>query len=296
MDYMDVVVDVPTNLGLKPPVAGSVPGADKAPAALRAVGLHEHLLTTGWREGGVVLAGRYVPEHQSGTVRNQTAIIDHATRLAERLGHAMTGGDRPLVLGGDCSTLLGVALNLRRRGRYGLIHIDGHTDLLHPGNSTNVANLAGEDLAAACGLHYPQLSNIDGLAPYVDPRDAIHIGCRLEDEHLDECRSRLRAVVTASEWNHSADAVKSAVQSLTADGDLDGYWVHVDVDVLDPSFLPAVDSPDPGGVSPQVLSALLRQLWPGAAGMTVGILDPDLDRDTRYAQLVAHIVIEAVAS
>jgi hypothetical protein len=30
--------------------------------------------------------------------------------------------------------------------------------------------------------------------------------------------------------------------------------------------------------------------------MTVGILDPDLDRDTRYAQLVSHIVIEAVAS
>jgi arginase len=26
-----------------------------------------------------------------------------------------------------------------------------------------------------------------------------------------------------------------------------GYWIHVDVDVLDPTFMPAVDSPDAGG-------------------------------------------------
>ncbi len=34
---------------------------------------------------------------------------------------------------------------------------------------------------------------------------------------------------------------------------LDGYWLHLDVDILDPGVLPAVDSPDPGGLSPAEL-------------------------------------------
>ncbi len=242
-----------------------------------------------------MLAGRYVPDHAPRTIRNQGAILDHATRLADRLHQLLAQGDRPLLPGGDCSTLLGVALQLRRRGRFGLIHIDGHTDFRHPSDSTKVANLAGEDLAAACGLHYPQLSNIDDLAPYVDPADVIHIGCRLDDVHLDECRRRMRAVVTAAEWNDSPRVVDSAVQSLLSDPDLAGYGVHVDVDVLDPSHLPAVDSPDPGGVTPEALSELLSQLWPKAVGMTVGVLDPDLDPDARCARLVSRIILDAVA-
>lgn len=74
-----------------------------------------------------------------------------------------------------------------------------------------------------------------------------------------------------------------------------GYWIHVDVDVIDPSYLPAVDSPDPGGVTPDALAELLGQIWPGAAGMNIGILDPDLDPDGSYTRLVAAIILQAVA-
>lgn len=292
---MSVIIDVPTNLGLRPPGCGCVPGADKAPQALRAAGLHAALREQGWVDSAPVLAGRYRPEVPAKQVRNQAALIEHAHRLASRVGQALGRGERLLLLGGDCSTLMGVGLGLAARGRYGLVHLDGHTDFRHPGNAQQPANLAGEDLACAVGLHYPELSQIEGLGPYFDPQDVVHAGCRDEDDHLDEARGRLGAVVTASEWVADPRRFLAAVVATTECQGLDGFWVHVDVDVLDPVYMPAVDSPDRGGVSPRVLSEAMAALWPRAAGMTVGILDPDLDPHGEYAGLVASIILCAVS-
>lgn len=292
---MNLILDVHTNLGLCPPAPGCVPGADKAPQALRSAGLHQALREEGWREGAGIIAGRYRPDAETGQVRNQGAILTHAHQLADQVSSVLTRG-APLVLGGDCSTLLGVSLGLAKHGRYGLVHIDGHTDFRHPGNSAVVANLAGEDLACATGLHYPQLSDIDGLGPYIAPGDAIHAGCRDDDEHLHECAGMLGAVIPASAWIADEQRALSAFGAMRNRTDLNGYWVHVDVDVLDPVYMPAVDSPDPGGVTPNLLVRALAELWKGAVGMTVGIFDPDLDPDGRYASLTTSIVLEAVGS
>ena len=293
---MGLIIDAPTNLGLRPPTPGCVPGADKAPRALRAAGLHAALREQGWIESSPVLAGRYRTEISPGQVRNQAAIVEHAHRLGFRIAQALGRGEKPLVLGGDCSTLLGVGLGLAGRGRYGLIHLDGHTDFRHPGNDSQSANLAGEDLACAVGLHYPELSHIDGLGPYFEPRDVVHAGCRDGDAHLDEARRRLDAVISASQWMAYPRSTLADIVDRTAHDGLDGFWVHVDVDVLDPDHMPAVDSPDPGGISPALLSEALTALWPRAAGMTVGILDPDLDPAGQYAVQVATIILEAVTA
>jgi arginase len=144
-------VAAPTNLGLRPPQPSSVPGCAKAPEALHEAGLHARLVAAAAVDAGVVLPGRYVDDGDpaAGRVRNQDALIDHSRRLATRLEHLLAAGHSPLVLGGDCSLLVGAGLALRRRGGYGLVHIDGHTDFRHPGNSPVCLSLAGEVLAAA---------------------------------------------------------------------------------------------------------------------------------------------------
>ncbi len=188
---MVVVVSAPTNLGLRPPVRGGVPGTAKAPEALREAGLHRLLHARGVVDGGVVLPGRYVDDdarRANGRVRNQEAIIDHARRLALRLFQIREAGEAPLVLGGDCSLVIGAGLATRVGGGGGLVHIDGHTDFRHPGNSASVASVAGEDLAAAIGMHLPELSDIDGLAPYFAAEKTAHIGCRYADPHAEELR------------------------------------------------------------------------------------------------------------
>jgi arginase len=291
------VVAAPSNLGLSPPEPTSVPGCAKAPEALREAGLHRALAAAGAADAGTVLAGRYLDDALpgSGRLRNQDAIVDHARRLADRLGAVLDGGGAPLVLGGDCSILVGAGLALARRGRYGLVHLDGHTDLRNPTNSDRCAALGGEDLAAAVGRHWPAVADLDGLGPYFRPADVVHVGCRDHDEHLAEAEATLAAVVPASAVrDRSVAAVVRSVLDVVAAPALDGFWVHLDVDVLDPAHMPAVDSPDPGGLTPAELGELLAGLAPAACGAEVAIFDPDLDPSGRHAGLLAGLVAEGL--
>jgi arginase len=48
----------------------------------------------------------------------------------------------PVVIGGDCSILLGALAGRRRQGALSLVHIDGHSDFRHPGNY-NAAEVSG---------------------------------------------------------------------------------------------------------------------------------------------------------
>jgi arginase len=59
---------------------------------------------------------------------NAQSVADYSRRLAQRAGEVLDQGDFALVLGGDCSILLGAMLALNRRGRHGLLFLDGHMD------------------------------------------------------------------------------------------------------------------------------------------------------------------------
>ena len=285
---MLALISAPSNLGLRPPQSGAVPGTAKAPEALREAGLYSRLAAGGAADAGVVLPGRYLAGTQPGQVRNQDAILEHAGRLAARIRAQLDADRAPLVLGGDCSLLLAAGRALRARGRYGLVHLDGHTDFRHPGNSTDCASLAGEDLAAAVGLHWPDIS---GPGPYFQPGDTVHAGCRDDDEGLAEASGVLAQVIPARRIRlDGTEATAKAMLATVAAGQLDGFWLHLDVDILDPAAMPAVDSPAPGGLAPAELTGLLAALAPHASGAEVTVFDPDLDPGGQHAGLLASIL------
>jgi arginase len=269
----------------------AVPGTAKAPEALREAGLYQRLAG---HDAGVVLPGRYLDDAQEGVARsrNQEALVGHARRLAARIGGQLDAGNAPLVLGGDCSLLIGAGFALRGRGRYGLVHLDGHTDFRHPGNSDRCFSLAGEDLAAAIGMHWPAVADVDGAGPYFLPGDTVHAGCRDDDEGLPEVSALIDAVIPASRVRQSgAETAANALLAVVDRDELDGYWLHLDVDILDPAFMPAVDSPAPGGLDPAELTDLLGVLAPRAAGAQVTVFDPDLDPAGKYAALLAEVLV-----
>lgn len=281
------LISAPSNLGLRPPVVGSVPGAAKAPESLREAGLHRRFDAV---DAGVVLPGRYLDDdavRPSGEVRNQSALVDHARRLADRLTAVRAAGETPLVLGGDCSLLVGIGLANARSWGAGLVHIDGHTDFRHPGSSDAVGSVAGEDLAAAIGRHLPAIADIDRLGPYFDPSRVVHVGCRDDDEEREEVAAAIAALIPASTARVDPDGAIARIRAVGRP-----FWLQLDVDVLDPSVMPAVDSPDPGGLLPEELVALLRALAPDAIGASVTVFDPDLDPTGEYAALLADVLVE----
>lgn len=276
------VLDAPSNLGLRPPEEGSVPGCYKAPGALRDHGLVERV---GARDAGVVVPPRYRAEWWPGYgLRNGEAIARYTQDLASRVGRIVEDGELPVVLGGDCSILLGNALALSRRGRFGLVFLDGHSDFRHLGNADAVGAAAGEDLAIVTGR--------GGDRCFAD-EDVVVVGIRTGDEYLGELQSLGIRTHLASEIRGRGRTVASEIVAYMEARGVDGYWIHLDVDVLDAEIMPAVDSPDPGGLAwsdlPEMLAPLLAS--PLAAGIDVTVFDPDLDPDGSLARrLTDHLV------
>ncbi|WNI18632.1 arginase family protein [Actinacidiphila sp. ITFR-21] len=292
MNRATVLLDAPSNLGLRPPAPGTVPGCHKLAGALRDQGLAVGL---GAREGGVVTPPRY----DRGTWRegdgvfHAAAIAGYSRRLADRLQPLLAAGEFPVVLGGDCSILLGAAVALRRLGRYGLAYLDASADLRHPGNSTAVGAAAGEGLAHVTGRGQDDVTDIEHLRPYVRDEDVRVLGIRDGDPDLPELaghgiRYATAGSIRARGAEHSA---REALERLES-AELDGFWLHLDADVLDPAVMPAVDSPDPGGLGVAELTGLVTVLArsPRCVGLHLTIYDPDLDPEGTGAALLAELL------
>ncbi|MFD6338226.1 arginase family protein [Streptomyces sp. NPDC060131] len=290
-----VVIDAPSNLGLRPPAPGVVPGCYKLAGALREQRIVQRL---GAFEGGVVVPPRYDRGDwkEGDGVFNAAAIAAYTPRLADRIEHHVRAGDFPLVLGGDCSIQLGASLALRRMGRYGLAAIDGSADFRHTGNSDTIGAAGGEELAIGTGRGQRDLSDLEGLRPYLRDEDVRLFGIRDDDEDREElARLRIPTVTVGElrEWG-AAELAGAVLQTLEAPV-TDGFWVHLDADVLDPEVMPAVDSPDAGGLLPDELAVLLRTLVRSerCVGLNVTIYDPDLDPDGTAGALLADLVVGA---
>ena len=287
------ILDAPSNLGLRPPLPGVIPGVYKLAGALRDQQIVSRLHAT---DGGVVVPPRYLPDWDGKSVRNSQAIASYSRRLANRIQSIITQQQFLLLLGGDCSILLGAMLALRAMGHYGLIFIDGHLDFRHPGNAAAVGSAAGEDLALVTGRGSPDLTHIDGLGPYVADQHVIALGCRDDDEYLSEVRqSGIWTFPASYIMDHSPAATGQDARMLLEARGVAGYWVHLDVDVVDAALLPAVDTPVSGGLTFAALTQLVATLLqsPAVVGMDVTVFDPDLDPDGILAQALANALIAA---
>lgn len=282
-----VIVDAPSNLGLRPPAPGREPGVKRLAQTLRAHGLVERLHAL---DGGGVAPGPYsFAFDPAAGARNVPGVRQFALDLAVHLTPILDRGAVPVVLGGDCSVLLGPMLALRARGRFGLIFIDGHDDLLQPATSAT-GGAAGMDLALLLGHGPPPLRNLRQLGPLARAEDVAVLGVRAgwtNNPVMRDLRQRqIGAALALDEVRRLgiAAAVDRALAVANGPGTA-GFWVHLDADVLDHAIMPAVDSPLPGGLRYDELRPILRRLLASGrlAGMTVTIFDPDLDPDGSIA-------------
>ena len=294
------VLDAPSNLGLRPPTPTSTPGCAKAPGALRDQGLVARLAA---RDAGCLTPPRYDPgDWRPGDgVCHAPEIAAYSLALAARIGAIIDADEFPLVLGGDCSILLGAGLAMHRLGeavggRIGLVFVDGHSDFRHPGNASYVGAAAGEDLALATGRGQPDLAAIEGRRPYFRDVDVVVLGIRAQDEYRLDLQAA--GIVTRPVPALRAEgAARSAQWARDQLADCAGYWVHVDVDVLDPAVMPAVDAPDPGGIAFAELELLIAGLvdTPHCLGLELTVFDPDYDPDGAYAAEITSAVVAGLA-
>ncbi|MFD9366414.1 arginase family protein [Streptomyces sp. NPDC060020] len=279
------IIEAPSVLGLRPS------GVQDLSAALLAAGLADH--------PGTVHAGRveppaYDPRRDPDTqVLNPAGIARYSVALADAVGAVLDDGRFPVVLGGDCSILLGNLLALRRRGRHGLLFLDGHTDFYQT-SAEPTGEAASMELALATGRGPRLLTDLEGRGPLLRDEDVVAFGFRDAAESreagMQPLPPRLHAVdLDAVRAAGAATAARAAISRLTH-AESAGYWVHLDVDVLDDAIMPAVDYRIPGGLTWAELESVLRTALADerAAGLDVTIFNPGLDPEgTIAARLTA---------
>jgi arginase len=169
-----------------------------------------------------------------------------------------------------------------------------HFDFRHPGNAEKPDAVAGEDLALVTGRG-GVLAELEGVRPLVREEDVLAIGPRSDDEALAEVTATAIAVQTDTDVR-TTGAGQIGARAVTSLESADGFWLHLDADIIDPETMPAVDSPDPGGLGLAEVAALLRPLLasPRAMGLEVTILDPDLDEDGTLAGRFADLIVDAL--
>jgi arginase len=294
------ILDAPSNLGLMAQGAGREPGARYLAAALRRHGLVEQL---GAHDAGAVAAQPYDPHRPADSrLLNGPAIRDYTLQLAGAVDGLVGDGYFPLVLGGDCSILLGTLLGLRRRGRYGLAYLDGHRDFQTPATS-QTGGAAGMDLALVTGRGPQLLTRFDGYERLVDDEAVVVLGYR---DHAEPAEDGSRAIyetslrlldLAAVRRLGPARAAEEALAQFRASS-VEGFWIHFDVDVLDSTAMPAVDAPQADGLSYAELQGLLRPLLASdlAAGMQVTIYDPERDPGGEAGRQLAPWLVSLLTS
>src|SRR5688572_13328455 len=121
------IISAPSILGLKPT------GVEKLPESLLAHGLIESLSVRHAVKNVPVLNLKYDFNRDSVTnCLNIAPIREFSIRVGEHLTAVLDHGCFPLVLGGDCSILIGILSALKLRGTYGLIFCDAHADFYQP--------------------------------------------------------------------------------------------------------------------------------------------------------------------
>ncbi len=157
------------------------------------------------------------------------------------------------------------------------------------------------DLALATGRGPSVIANLDGSGPLVGDDDVVVFGRRDADE-ADAAGSQriedtsihvidLPAVRDRGAERSARDALERLCRS-----DLDGFWIHLDCDVLDDAVMPAVDYRLPDGLSWDELATVLQLAIESrrAVGVEVTIFNPALDGDGVIARSVVDCLVGAL--
>jgi len=288
------IIEAPSILGLKPT------GVERLPAVLLQHGLADQLHAR--RAGRVLPAVAYSAERDPQTLLlNAPGIAEYSGRLADAVADVIGRAEFPILLGGDCSIVLGSTLALRRRGRYGLLFIDGHADFYQPEALTS-GEAASMDLGFATGRGPDLLANLEGLRPLVRDEDVVAFGFRDAQEQREYGSQPLPPAVLALELSEvrrlgARLAAQRAVEHLTAaDKPTQGFFIHLDADVVSDALMPAVDYRMADGLSWDELRVVLQTALESgrAVGIEVTIYNPALDADGSSGRELARTLISAL--
>lgn len=279
------IVEFPSNLGLKEPQPGKEPGVKNLPDWFWKHHLHKLIHPkSSIRLDPPKYSNYRDPETQFLNVRS---LVDYAREQAYLLNNLLSQNKFPFILGGDCSILLGAAIALKQKGNYGLFYLDGHTDFMDVSLS-ETGGVGGMAASIVTGNGSEKLTNILNLGPYIKEENLWCVGNReYDDDYENQIRNSTATYLSLKLLREKgiANCVKTFLAEIKTKN-LDGFLIHIDVDVLNDEVMPCVDSRTPDGLTYKEFNELTSLLFQSdlLTGLEITILDPDLDQSGQYTK------------
>lgn len=270
-------------------------GIATAIAVLRAHGLAGRLEASGATDAGDLELLAPDGVRGSSGLLNEAALSRLVEATSDAARASLRGERRALVVGGDCPVLLGALAALADGGHeVGLVMLDGHEDAWPPVRS-ETGEASDCELGIALGLFRENMpSPLRDLVPLVKPANVALLGPRDGDElaaaGVRSVRGEVALFATGDDIRRTGpdEVMSSALGTIEATR----LWLHIDLDVLSPQAFPAVDYPQPGGLSWDQLDRLAAIAVGDARclGASVAIYNPDRDPDRTAARTAVDFV------
>ncbi len=279
-------------------------GVDMGPSALRVAGLQARLKQLGHQVEDIGNIPVKQPEEMpvgEKRAKYMAEIAETCKDLAEIVQKCLEEDFVPLVLGGDHSiaagAVSGVAAHFRKeKKQIGYIWLDAHGDMNTPESSPS-GNVHGMPLAAVMGYGAPELVDLLGFKPKVEPQNIVLVGVR--DLDIQERRLvkksgvrvfTMRDIDERGMREVMADALKYATD------DTDGISVSLDMDFVDPSDAPGVGTPVRGGVTYREAHLAMEMIADSdaMASMEVVEINPVIDEHNRTALLGVELILSGL--
>ncbi|HYV13999.1 MAG TPA: arginase [Pyrinomonadaceae bacterium] len=291
-------------LGVPLGYGASMAGVDIGPAALRVARITQRIARLGYSVhdlGDLRLERPQTHPETDEKLKYVREISNVCEQLAVEVEGILKAGQLPLILGGDHSIAIGsfagAASYYRKQNEtLGLIWFDAHADMNTP-ESTPSGNIHGMPLAALLGYGTPELTNVGGFAPKLDPKLCAHVGARDVDPGEREMIKKLgirfftmREIDERGMKSVMDDAIKIASRGTA------GYAVTFDVDVLDPGDAPGSGTLVRGGLTYREAHLAMEKIAEtgGMRSLEIVEINTALDVNNKTAELGVELILSAL--
>jgi len=292
------IIGVPSSVGAR------AKGQEKAPVALRRVGLVEKIKETGHEviDYGNTEPFHFIPDPDNPKAQNKLAVVKACRLVAEKVKTALDNGFNPIILGGDCTIAIGSITGIAKIfPNLGLLYFDGDADLNTP-ETTQSGIFDGMVLAHVIGNGAPELSHLGNRYPILREENIVLFGLNLMSGYIDP--PEIDFLKSSSITQFSTEMIRKLGVETTARNALKmlesktaKFFVHFDVDVIDVSEMPAADVPHLNGLTLDEVARALKVFAQSDSflGMEITEFNADKDRGGGLAAKLAELIAFALA-
>jgi len=212
--------------------------------------------------------------HDLGNLPDFSTTAEMVVGVSEVSERIVKAGKIPLAIGGEHSIAPAVVRGLPKG--IGVIGLDAHLDFRD--------SYMDDKWSHACSQRR--------IADHVGSDRTVYAGVRSFSAEEKEDRERLGLSFISAYEIHQRGIERAVDRALHAVG-REKVYLTIDTDAVDPAFAPGVGNPEPFGLTPLQVKAVVNTLAPRLVGMDINEVSPAWDQG-QTALLAARLIREAI--